>query len=129
MRLGIKPLVLRTVGLIFCTVPVIAAIFSYFPLWKERGAESVLSGFTLLLLLLSLVPFFNVIKKALRSPAAHTMWFIAFVFFFVFSKIADEMTVISFVGFLGNLIGAFFFKISGKISNRTKNTIQEDGRI
>lgn len=125
----IKAIILRTVGLIFCTLPVIGAIFSYFPLWKERGAESVLSGFTLLLLLASLVPFFNVIKKALRSPAAHTMWFIAFVFFFVFSKIADEMTVISFVGFLGNLIGALFFKLSNKVFGKNTDFTQKEEKL
>ena len=36
-----------------------------------------------------------------------------FVLFFVLSKIADEMTVIAFVGFVSNLLGALLFKLSG----------------
>lgn len=129
MKPSIKALSLRALGLIFCTAPVICVILSYFPLWKEKGTESVLSGFALLLVLASLVPFFKVIKRALRSPAAHTMWLIAFLFFFVFSKIADEMTVISFIGFLGNLIGAFFFKLAGRISKNSLILQEREDKI
>lgn len=109
---------LRATGLAFCTAPVVAATLLYFPLWKEKGSATVLSGFALLLIILSLVPFFNTLKRLLRSPAAHTMWFILFVIFFLLSKIASEMTVISFVGFLGNLIGALFFSAAKKRSAR-----------
>lgn len=56
--------------------------------------------------------FGNTVRKALASPAAHTMWFIAFLIFFTMSKIADEMTVISFVGFLGNGAGAICFRLA-----------------
>ena len=113
-----KEILLKTFGLIFCTVPVISAIILYFPIWRERGAATALSGFTLLLIILSLLPFFNTVKRWLRSPAAHTMWFIVFVLFFLLSKIADEMTVISFVGFVGNFIGAILFKAARKKSAR-----------
>ncbi len=106
----LKVVILRVLGLSFCIIPVMAAVICYFPIWRERGAAATLSGFTLLLLIMCLVPFFNTVKSLLRSPAAHTMWFIAFITFFILSNIADEMTVISFVGFIGNLIGAVFFK-------------------
>ncbi len=42
------------------------------------------------------------------------MWFLCFALFFSLSKIADEMTVISFVGFVSNLIGAGVFKLAGR---------------
>ena len=37
--------------------------------------------------------------------------FIVFVVFFLVSRIADEMVVISFVGFIGNLVGAMLLKL------------------
>jgi hypothetical protein len=37
------------------------------------------------------------------------------------SKIADEMTVISFVGFTTNLIGMLFFKIARKYGKEEKD--------
>ncbi len=113
-RVRIKSLILKLLGLIFCTVPPLSAILLYFPLWKSKGGAAVLSGFTLLLILAALIPFFNTVKGILRSPAAYTMWFLAFVAFFVLSSIAREMTVISFAGFIGNLVGAALFKLSKK---------------
>ena len=112
MRLVTKRRTLYALGVLFSTVPVIAAVLSYFPLWRERGSEAVLSGFSLLLLALATVPLARVIKERLRSPSAHLMWFLIFIFFYFFSKIADELTVISFVGFIGNLIGALLFRLS-----------------
>jgi len=112
MRLVTKRRTLYALGVLFSTVPVIAAVLSYFPLWRERGSGAVLSGFSLLLLALATVPLARVIKERLRSPSAHLMWFLIFIFFYFFSKIADELTVISFVGFIGNLIGALLFRLS-----------------
>jgi nicotinamide riboside transporter PnuC len=40
------------------------------------------------------------------------MWFIIFITFMLLSRIADEVTVISFIGFVGNLIGAACFKLA-----------------
>ena len=116
---SVKSTLIKCVGLIFCTVPVIICVLLYFPLWKAKGSGAVLSGFALLLILLSLVPMFKTVKRFLSSPAAHTMWFIAFISFFILSNIADEMTVISFVGFIGNLIGAMFFKLAEKNKKET----------
>lgn len=107
-------LILRLLGILLCTVPVCAAVISYFPAWRAEGGEVVISGFTVLLIALCFVPLWNTVRRALSSPAAHTMWLIAFVIFFTMSKIADEMTVISLVGFIGNGAGALCFRLSRK---------------
>lgn len=109
---GARELTLRLIGLVFCTVPVAAATLSYFPLWASRGAEAVLSGLALILILASLLPVFRAFRRLLRSPAVYTLWLIAFLLFFALSRIAEDLTVICFVGFVGNLIGAVFFKIA-----------------
>ena len=108
---GIKRFAFRLIGIIFCIVPVALTVIWYFPLWQLRGGGAVLSGAALVLILVSLVPLFRVIKRMLKSPSAYAMWLVSFVVFFCLSKIADEMTVISFVGFVGNLIGALFFHL------------------
>lgn len=117
MRTESKALLLRVSGLLFSTVPVIVSIISFFPVWRQKGAGTLFSGFTLLLLLLAFVPFFRVVKKWLTSPSAVTMWFIIFISFFMLSRIADEMTVIAFIGFIGNLIGSLFWRLARKINN------------
>ena len=114
----IKPLILRGLGLILCTVPVFWAVISYFPLWREAGGGRLLSGGALLLVILAWVPLFRFIKRLIASPSAYMMWLIIFIVFFMLSKIAEEMTVISFVGFVGNALGAVCFKFSEKSSER-----------
>ena len=114
LKNGLYSLLLRIIGLAFCVLPVGISVIMYFPLWQARGGETVLSGVSLVLILLSLLPIFNFLKRMLRSPSAYMMWLISFALFFCLSKIADEMTVISSVGFVGNLIGALFFKIAAR---------------
>ena len=88
------------------------ATVSYFPIWQERGSGAVLSGFTLALLLISAVPIFKAIKRILSSLASYTVWLIIFLLFMLLSAIADEVTVISLIGFISNVIGAILFKLS-----------------
>lgn len=102
--------VLNLLGLAFCTLPVAAATLLYFPLWQARGEGATVAGGALLLLLLAALPIWRAVKACLRSYAVPTVWFISFALFFALSEIAEEMTVISFVGFVGNLIGALLFR-------------------
>jgi hypothetical protein len=100
-------------ALLFSTVPPLSAVISYFPIWAHRSSADALCGFTLLLILLCLLPFYNKLREVFKSPSVSVLWFCLFVLFFLLSRIAYEMTVISFVGFLGNLVGSLFFKLAG----------------
>ena len=104
-----KKLILTAFGLVFSTLPPLLAVLSYFPIWKDRGAEAILSGLSLCLILICAVPVIRAIKRALYSPSAPLLWFFLFILFFALSKIAEDITVIAFVGFISNIIGALFF--------------------
>lgn len=103
---------LRFLGLSLSVVPPALCALFYFPLWKEEGGSTALSGICALLLALSAIPIYKWLRHRLRSPSAYTVWLILFLVFFLLSRVADEMTVIAFVGFIGNLLGALCFKIS-----------------
>lgn len=107
-----KRLLWNALGLFCSVIPVAVSIFSYFPIWVAREDASVLSGLSLMLIAMALVPFFRYVRAALASASAPLMWFIIFAVFLLLSKIADEMTVIAFVGFVSNLLGAVFFRIA-----------------
>ena len=109
----VKSIFLRVIGLVLCVIPVTVSILCYFPAWRAEGGEVLLSGTTLLLLCMAAVPLYKLISAKLRSPAAYTLWLIAFILFFLLSNIAEEMVVISFTGFIGNLLGAIAFKLAG----------------
>lgn len=114
-------------GLMLCVLPVTAAIIFYFPIWAERGAPTLLSGFSLLLILMAAVPAIKLIKRALRSPAAYLMWLTAFLIFFMLAEIAKDMSVICFVGFISNLCGAVFFKLAERY--KRKRDADNEGQV
>ena len=110
----IKRAIFNLIGIIISVLPVTVATLSYFPIWREYGTGAVVSGFAALLLVVCASPIFRFIGARLSSPSAHTVWFILFIIFFILSKIAREMTVISLVGFISNLISVIFFKLGGR---------------
>lgn len=116
-----KRLVYNASGLAISIIPVSVAIFSYFPIWAKRDDNSLLSGISLLLIAVALVPLYKHIRQTLRSPSAPLMWFFSFAIFLLLSRIAHEMTVISFVGFVTNLIGSLFFKAAKRCGKEEKD--------
>ena len=78
----------------------------------------VLSGLTLMLLLLGAEPLLRIIRAKLKSPSAPLIWLAVFILFFLFSRIADEITVIAFFGLIGNALGAMLFKLSDRLKPR-----------
>ena len=111
MRTDIKTLALRISGVLISSLFPIIATVSYFPVWKERGSAAALSGLTLTLLVIGAVPIFKYLRRALRSPSLYLIWLLIFILFVSLREIADEMVVISFVGFVSNAIGAILFKL------------------
>ena len=120
MRSNTKRILLRTLGLMLCVVPVATAVLLYFPLWCTMGGGAVVSGFSVLLIILCIIPLGKHIKEMLKSPSGYTLWLVLFVLFLLLSKIANEMAVISFVGFIGNVLGAIAFKLSEKYKPEEK---------
>ena len=116
-----KQLIFNTLGLMISVIPVTVSIFSYFPIWAARRNASLLSGISLLLLLIALVPMYKYLRHVLKSPSAPLMWFFSFAIFLLLSRIADEMTVISFIGFTTNLAGSLFFKLAKKYGEENDN--------
>ena len=112
MRDAWTPSLLRLAGLLLSVLPPAAATLSCFPLWRERGSDAVLSGCTLLLLLLCALPLWRQLRRALRSPCAWMIWGALLLLFHLLSAIADEMVLISTAGLIGNLLGAVLFRLA-----------------
>jgi hypothetical protein len=99
---------LHILGISLCTLPPAVCTLLYFPIWKYNS-EKALAGGVVILLIISAYPLFKLMKKRLASPASYTVWLIIFLAFATLSRIADEMTFISFWGLLGNLLGSVCF--------------------
>lgn len=104
--------ILHFLGISVCVLPPVICTLLYFPLWKSAGAEYVISGGAALLLLLSIIPLYKFIRKLFESAASYILWLIIFLFCFLLSRVIAEVTVIAFVGFVSNLVGAVVLKIA-----------------
>ena len=111
-------ILIKAAALVTCVAPALVATLSYFPVWATKGELYVMSGLALCLITLSLLPFYKHLSALLKSPASYVIWLILFIVFFLLSKIAHEMTVISFVGFISNLIGAALFGLAKRCERR-----------
>ena len=111
---------LHITGFLLCIVPPAVCTLAYFPLWQEVGYKNCIAGGVALLLALCAIPLFKLLKRAFTSYSSGFLWLILFLLFFSLSKIAEQMTVISLVGFIGNLMGAICFHFARRINERRK---------
>ena len=109
---------LHILGLALCIIPPAICTLSYFPIWKSVGYGECIAGGSALLLALCLAPLFKLIKAKISSYGSAFVWLVLFLLFFSLSKIADQMTVISMVGFVGNLMGTVCFSLARKFGGR-----------
>lgn len=107
-------LIFHLAGLLLSVGAPAAATLAYFPLWHKMGESYVLSGVVVLLLCVCAIPLLRLVKSLLRSPTAYVIWLIVFLAFLAISRVADEITVIAFVGFIGNLAGTVLFALAGR---------------
>ena len=109
---------LKMLGLAVSIIPPVLAILMYFPIWRCMGAEKMLSGFAVLLLLIAHAPLLKYVKSRLSATSSYTVWLVIFLVFLIVSSIAEEMKVISFVGFVSNILGALIMRLSERIGER-----------
>ena len=114
MKKDKRSLLLSALGVTVSTVPVAIATLSYFPLWVERSSYATFSGFTLLLLILAATPIVKILKRRFTSPSVTIVWLMLFLVFSMLKSIVYEVTVIAFVGFVSNSLGALIYYLAKK---------------
>ena len=108
---------LRVLGLILSVAPPAIATLEFFPLWLSEG-ETTLSALSLLLLLLSAIPIFRLLKKHLHSPAPWMLWMVLWLFLRAFLPIATAIETIALIAFPTSLLGAVCFRLAKKRDER-----------
>ena len=109
---------LHIAGFGLCILPPAVCTLTYFPLWREIGYENCIAGGVALILALCAIPLYKLLKRAFSSYSSFFVWLILFLLFFSLSRIAEQMTVISLVGLIGNLLGAVCFHLARRVGRR-----------
>ena len=111
---------LHIIGFGLCIIPPTICTLSYFPIWRSVRYEACIAGGSALLLVICLMPLFKLIRHKLSSYGSSFIWLLLFILFLALSRIADQMTVISLVGFIGNLLGTVCFHIAKNTEETNK---------
>ncbi|MBE6655975.1 MAG: hypothetical protein E7609_03760 [Ruminococcaceae bacterium] len=108
---------LRLLGLLLSVVPPTVATLEFFPLWLGNG-KTALSAVSLVLLLLSAIPLFRILKKHLHTPAPWMLWLLLWVLLRALLPIAAAIERIALISFPTSLIGAFCFSLARRREKR-----------
>ena len=109
---------LHILGFCLCVLPPAICTLTYFPLWKSVGYEYCIAGGAALLLAICMIPLYKLIRHKLMGYSSYFIWLLLFLLFFALSRIAEQMTVISFAGFVGNLLGSVCFYMAKKATGK-----------
>ena len=101
-------------------VPFVATIIQ-FPLFINRSAAATVSGLSVLLLLVCVVPFAKHIKIAMRSASIPFVWTFIAVGLFAINSIVEEMIVVAMLGAIANWIGMFIYRAGERLINEKED--------
>lgn len=105
MKNSTKGWLIKTIGVLICVLPPLAATCSQFPIWVNRSMEATISGTFIILAFFCCLPLIKYAKYIFRAPAIPLFWAIAYALFFVLRSIIDEMLAVCLVGAISNTIG------------------------
>lgn len=115
------------VGMIFCIIPSVLAVATYFPVWKEAHPSVMASGIMVSAISISLMacvalpPLAKWLKIFVgKTPSAWVGFAIAAVLFKMIESVVDALFVIFFIAALSNLCGQVFFFIGNRCKKRSE---------
>ena len=116
-----KYIILTCVALLISVVPPLIVTAMQFPIWIKNSSEATVSGFAVVLIFFSCLPFYKAIINYFKSPSAPVVWIVICVFMYLMKSIAEQMFLVSCVGAISNLVGMICF--------RWRNKYKESGEV
>lgn len=105
-----KGIILQAGALLMCVgVPFVATVIQ-FPLFINKSAASTVSGLSVLILLICIVPLSKHVKAVMKSAAIPFVWTAIAVGLLAINSIVEEMIVVAVLGAVSNWIGAWLYR-------------------
>lgn len=115
MKKTTKGHILYYAGLLVSVVAPLVAAATQFPVWTEEVEGGQIGGMFVFVAILCMIPVFNHLKITLKSPSSPLFGIIFFVIVWAFSKIINELLVVSLVYMIANIIGATMCAVGNKL--------------
>lgn len=106
MKKTTKGTIIYYTGLVISILAPLVAAATQFPVWTEKVGGAQIGGMFIFVALLCMIPLFNHLKIALKSPSSCLLWTLIFVCTWALSKIIDQLVIVSLVGAIANYVGA-----------------------
>lgn len=106
MKKSTKGTIIYYTGLVISILAPLVAAATQFPVWTENVDSGQIGGMFVFVVLLCMIPLFNHLKIALKSPSSCLLWTIIFVCTWALSKIIQQLIIVSLVGTVANYVGA-----------------------
>lgn len=88
----------------------IGAAATQFPVWVNESAEATVSGMFLIVVLLSSVPIFRLMRDRLKSPFMPLIWIVFTAALLALRAIIDDLILIGAIASVSNTAGWALYK-------------------
>ena len=88
----------------------IGAAATQFPVWVHESAEATMSGMFLVIVLLSSIPIFRLMRDRLKSPFMPFLWIAVTVVLLALRAIIDDLILIGGIASISNTVGWALYK-------------------
>ncbi len=88
----------------------IGAAATQFPVWVHESAEATMSGMFLVIVLLSSIPIFRLMRDRLKSPFMPLLWIAFTVVLLALRAIIDDLILIGGIASISNTAGWALYK-------------------
>ena len=106
MKKATKGTIIYYTGLVISILAPLVAAATQFPVWTENVDSGQIGGMFVFVALLCMIPLFNHLKIALKSPSSCLLWTTIFECTWALSKIIQQLIIVSLVGMVANYVGA-----------------------
>lgn len=105
-----KGSLMKNAALVMAVGCPIGAAATQFPVWVHESAEATMSGMFLVIVLLSSIPIFRLMRDRLKSPFMPLLWIAFTVVLLALRAIIDDLILIGGIASISNTAGWALYK-------------------
>lgn len=126
MRNSTKGSLMKNSALVMAVGCPIGAAATQFPVWVHESAEATMSGMFLVIVLLSSIPIFRLMRDRLKSPFMPLLWIAFTVVLLALRAIIDDLILIGGIASISNTAGWALYKGGCSVEKKEDKLPEEE---